>query len=194
MKSRKQGRVRIVADPCPSNPRTDCDTGTRLALFSRRRGLWGDKDLHPKDAPEGALPVYIYEHGGIALSLEPFSCPWDSGHAGYIWLAEDHGYDLTKITPEEICKNALKEFEQYLTGEVYGFVVEEREVMENPKPGGPLLATPWKHVDSCYGFFGDDHRASGLVDHLPKWAIDNELWIDRSSETGHNDGITLPDE
>lgn len=185
MKSRKQGRVRIVADPCPSNPRTDCDTGTRLALFSRRRGLWGDKGLHPKDAPEGAFPVYVYEHGGIALSLEPFSCRWDSGHAGFIWLAEDHP------EPREVCKNALKTFEQYLNGEVYGFVVETRKLIQQD---GELFATEWEHEDSCYGFFGDDHRASGLVDHLPQWAVDNELWIDRSSETGHNDGIFLPDE
>lgn len=185
MKSRKQGRVRIVADPCPSNPRTDWDTGTKLALFSRRRGLWGDEGLHPKDAPEGAFPVYVYEHGGIALSLEPFSCPWDSGHAGFIWLAEDY------LEPREVCKNALKTFEQYLNGEVYGFVVETRKLIQQD---GELFATEWEHEDSCYGFFGDDHRASGLVDHLPKWAVDNELWIDRSSETGHNDGIFLPDE
>ena len=26
-----------------------------------------------------ALPVYLYDHGGITISTSPFSCPWDSG-------------------------------------------------------------------------------------------------------------------
>ena len=25
-----------------------------------------------------ALPVYLYDHGGITISTSPFSCPWDT--------------------------------------------------------------------------------------------------------------------
>ena len=31
-----------------------------------------------------ALPVYLYDHGGITISTSPFSCPWDSGFFGII--------------------------------------------------------------------------------------------------------------
>jgi len=34
-------------------------------------------------------PVYAYIHGGMILSLKPFSCPWDSGLTGYIWTNRD---------------------------------------------------------------------------------------------------------
>jgi len=34
-------------------------------------------------------PVYAYIHGGMILSLKPFSCPWDSGLTGWIWTNRD---------------------------------------------------------------------------------------------------------
>ena len=35
------------------------------------------------------LPVYAYDHSGIALSCTPFSCRWDSGQVGYIVVTRD---------------------------------------------------------------------------------------------------------
>ena len=35
-----------------------------------------------------ALPVYRYEHSGVAFSTKPFSCPWDSGLAGVIFATK----------------------------------------------------------------------------------------------------------
>lgn len=36
-----------------------------------------------------ALPVYLYDHGGITISTSPFSCPWDSGFFGIIAVPLD---------------------------------------------------------------------------------------------------------
>ena len=39
-------------------------------------------DLEPVD-------VFAYEHGAVKLSLTPFSCRWDSGVAGQIFVKND---------------------------------------------------------------------------------------------------------
>jgi hypothetical protein len=36
------------------------------------------------------IPVYIYEHSGIRLSSEPFSCSWDSGLYGIFLINKKH--------------------------------------------------------------------------------------------------------
>ena len=36
------------------------------------------------DAPGKKHRLFMYQHGGVAVSLNPFSCPWDSGCCGYI--------------------------------------------------------------------------------------------------------------
>jgi hypothetical protein len=43
------------------------------------------------------LPVYMYDHSGTALSTTPFSCRWDSGQVGYIYV--DYT-DIRKVYPE----------------------------------------------------------------------------------------------
>lgn len=40
------------------------------------------KDLFPDGAI--TLNLYIYDHSGVAYSLNGFSCPWDSGQVGYL--------------------------------------------------------------------------------------------------------------
>ena len=35
------------------------------------------------------LPLYLYDHSGITMSISPFSCPWDSGQVGWIYCTPD---------------------------------------------------------------------------------------------------------
>lgn len=69
------------------------------------------------------LPLYAYIHSGIALSLHPFSCPWDSGQAGYILVNKDkvkREFGLKKITKKlmskitSIINDELEEYNNYL--------------------------------------------------------------------------------
>lgn len=116
------------------------------------------------------LPLKIYEHGGISISASvdgsfgyPYNDQWDSSSVGYIHVHKDkirEEYGCKRISKKIINKvkeyllNEVKEFNQYLTGDVCGFVVE-----------GELSN------DSCWGFFGRDGyheaiaEAKGSIDY-----------------------------
>lgn len=108
-----------------------------------------------------SLPLYAYEHGAITISTGGFSCPWDSGQIGFIYVARD-SLDKERITEEEAIANLkaeVEEYDQYLQGDVWEFVLEE----------------DGEEVDSCGGFFGDDWRKNGMADHVNADQID-EVW------------------
>lgn len=89
------------------------------------------KDYH-------CLPLIAYIHGGVALSLGrggQFSCPWDSGQIGYVLVKKRQGFRNIRKAAESL----VSEWNDYLSGNVYGFVVER----------------DGETVDSCWGFFGD---------------------------------------
>ena len=47
------------------------------------------------------LPLYLYDHSGISMSTGAFSCPWDSGRVGYIYVSlEDAKKEWISTTPE----------------------------------------------------------------------------------------------
>jgi hypothetical protein len=104
------------------------------------------------------LPLYLYDHSGITMSTSSFSCRWDSGQVGFIYVTKEkvrkeYGWKLltkeriAKI--EAILKGEVEVYDQYLTGDVWGF-----EVIEDDK------------VDSCWGFFGSSPLENGILNHL----------------------------
>lgn len=112
------------------------------------------------------LPLYIYEHGGITMSTSSFSCRWDSGQVGYIYcpthrILKEYG----EITPEvldrvsKVLEAEVETFDQFLTGDVYGFKVMKREECDKGHDH-------YEEVDSCWGFFGDDIKTNGILDHI----------------------------
>jgi hypothetical protein len=103
-----------------------------------------------KDQKVVILPLYLYDHSGITISTGPFSCPWDSGQVGYIYVTYEKirkEYGIQRVTKQWIKKiesyleGEVKTYDQHLTGDVYGYTIED----EN----GDL-------VDSCWGFYGHD--------------------------------------
>jgi hypothetical protein len=49
----------------------------------------------------------MYEHGGIAVSTKPFSCPWDSGRIGFIFVSKEKlrkEYGVKRITASLVSK------------------------------------------------------------------------------------------
>jgi hypothetical protein len=155
----------IHIDEYAEHPRKDYDTITTMATWMKN-GQYGDIQHHehgldPKQYRKQHIPawsyvenVYAYIHSGTALSTSPFSCPWDSGWMGFIYItperAKRHGYNLrTKEGKEwaaDIIKDALRVYEAYLNGQVYGVEVVDEE--------GDI-------VESCGPFYGD-HDESGL--------------------------------
>lgn len=94
-----------------------------------------------------------------------FSCPWDSGRIGIIYVTkkkikQENGWKvLTKARKEKILqylKNEVETYDQYLTGDIYGYVVEETEEEDGSK----------NETDSCWGFYGSDPATNGMADQL----------------------------
>ena len=89
------------------------------------------------------LPLYLYDHSGITMSTKPFSCRWDSGQVGWIYvthedIVKEFGHlDIEKT--KKTLEKEVKEYDQYLTDDVYGYVLENKD--------GEV-------IDSCWGFYG----------------------------------------
>lgn len=181
--------LKIVQDTSPANPRTEFDNLCLMNCLHPRYDF-GDKnvkeilftklgildrsldsrELIKKAKAKGlifhSMPIYMYDHGNIALSTSPFSCQWDSGQLGEIIVFNDDIKKefsikrFTKKNKEEILKKVIKNMEseieiygQYVSGEVYGFKVLDED--------GDVL-------DSCYGFYGDNFEENGIKDYLPE--------------------------
>jgi len=124
-----------------------------------RSYLLGDKhDLSIEQAKELSdsesvisLPLYLYDHSGLSMSTGTFSCQWDSGQVGFIYVTVDKllkqfgKKELTQDLIEQakkILDNEVKTYDQFLSGEVYGYVIEDAN---------------GENIDSCWGFFGYDY-------------------------------------
>lgn len=96
------------------------------------------------------LPLYLYDHSGITMNTEGFACPWDSGQVGVIYCGNG---TMRQATIENL-KLEVATYDQYLTGDVYGFICEEEVDGE------------WEETDSCWGFYGNDPAENGMSDHF----------------------------
>lgn len=148
-------KVKVVADTDPESPREWCNAGT-VALLDRCRYNFGDETLS-RDAIQDiindpsmiVLPIYMYDHSGITINTTGFSCQWDSGQVGIIYISRK---DAIKEWGKTICtravvqrardylKGEIKALDQYITGSVYGYRVLDPEGDE---------------TDSCWGFYGE---------------------------------------
>jgi hypothetical protein len=136
------------------------------------------------------FPVEAYIHSGVSLSLfnGTKQCTFDSSIGGYILVKSKiellQGIEcVTKEMAEERAKALLTDWNLYLSGEVYGYIVEKANVYYQiskqdleeiiNKPHGYINLTEfynkaeedhdWVEVDSCWGFYGDPEQ-SGCID------------------------------
>ena len=119
-----------------------------------------------------ALPIYLYDHSGQSISTSPFGCRWDSGKVGYIYvdkqtvLKEYGGKIVTAKLKERVLgylQGEVETYNQYISGEVYGFqVLDENEDI----------------VDSCFGFYGLDFKTNGMIDHICIEEVTDEQLIE----------------
>jgi hypothetical protein len=109
------------------------------------------------------LPLYLYDHSGITMSTSRFSCPWDSGQVGYIFVplkrAREEFRDMPDNELREKAREALRAevevYDKYISGQVFMFLIEDED--------GEI-------VDSCGGFFDRE----SLEDMANNW-IDGEV-------------------
>jgi hypothetical protein len=135
--------------------------------------------------------VYAHIHGGVSLSLNHNGDRWDTSSTGFILIKKDLLKGSSKneenLTEEEArtnyVENLIKTWNQYLSGEVYGFKVFEqvetytitKENLDNISSENnfinksELIAESTKNIeleeiDSCWGFYGSDYEH--IFDHL----------------------------
>jgi hypothetical protein len=129
------------------NPREHYDNLGSMVLYHRRYNI-GDKweylPGHYKPSSQefsgwdemlkyfeevhdlaACFPVYMYDHGGVALSVDKFHCPWDSGQVGFIFVSKSKlrkEYNVKRLTKSivEKAKSVLiaevAEYDRYLQG------------------------------------------------------------------------------
>ena len=168
--------LEIHPDDCPDDPRSWDNVGV-MACFHNRYALGDKLDYRSGDYSgwEGfrkqlekdhniymILPLYMYDHSGIAISVSrseyPFNCPWDAGQVGFIFATREvveKEWDDEETREDWVRERLLAEvalYNQYLSGDVYYYVLKDKE--------GEV-------VESCGGFFGLDHEKSGLAENIP---------------------------
>lgn len=171
-------KIEIFPDDDPMNPREDDNLGTMICFHNRY--TLGDKHNYDHNDYEGwaemkqalikeeklgvILPLFLYDHSGLTISTTPFSCPWDSGRIGFIFISkqkmrEEYGYKrisqkLIKRVAQYLV-NEVEVYDQYLRGDCYGYRITD--------------TTDGEEVDSCWGYYGDDYcmaEAEGVVNSI----------------------------
>jgi hypothetical protein len=152
--------VSLHVDEDCSSPRDYDNLGTMVAWH--RRFCLGD--TQPRETPDEwmddfratnadwrsavMLPVYMHEHGNVALAVRDFGDPWDSGQVGWIYALPAQirkAYRCTRISARvraevaAVLRSEVDTYGRYVNGECYGYVIEDAS--------GDTL-------DSCWGFIG----------------------------------------
>jgi hypothetical protein len=162
-----------------------------------------------------SLPLFLYDHSGITMSTGRFSCPWDSGQVGFIYVSrekirETYGWKvITKKREEriyEILRGEVEVYDQYLTGDVYGYLVYEvfPGLWEYLAEEGEEIPADWQEmaedidlsngdfceeVDSCWGYYGDE-SAREEAESIVKYREEHhgEVLIKRQQEAARRAG------
>ena len=122
------------------------------------------------------LHVYLYDHSGLRIKVGSFQgllsqghAEFDSGQVGFIYVThetikKEYGkVDKKNLeTAERVLRGEIATLDQYLRGDVYGFIIKEAKSCETCKH------TEYETVDSCWGFYGIESVADGIKDFLPK--------------------------
>ena len=164
--------IKIFHDTDPMNPRDWDNLGTLICGHTRYNlgdshgfcdardflldlcGLGETSDLSVDQLVKRVekqaviLPVYLYDHSGLAMNTTGFHCPWDSGQVGFVYatletIRKEYGADRVSSALRDKVAGTLKQevdnYGDYLSGNVYGYVVEKDD----------------DEIDSCWGFLGD---------------------------------------
>lgn len=168
--------LQVIQDNDPINPRTEWDNLGVMVCFHNRYQLgdknhgYNSKDYNSWDEMKKAiiknedvaviLPLFLYDHSGITMKTTSFNDQWDSGQVGFIFVTKKQAreqFSKKRISKqftkklEDYMVGEVETYDQYLTGDVYGFQIINQEGEEE---------------DSCWGFFGDDPKTNGMAEHF----------------------------
>jgi hypothetical protein len=178
--------IRIEPDDDPLNPRTEWDNMGTMICFHKRYELgdkheyssdhysgWDELRSAIEKEEDAAiiLPLFLMDHSGLSMSYSSSrfsmcdSAGWDWGCVGFIFVSRKklrEEYSKKRISKktlelaEKVLMGEVETYDQYLTGDVWGYIIENDDD---------------DHIESCWGFFGYDYckeEAEGIVDHMVK--------------------------
>ena len=179
-KGNKRGEIYV--DENPESPRTWDNLGT-MATYHRDYNFGGKGDIEAQgfDSLENlkqylikekgavvVLPLVILDHSGVSMRVGSSFAEdvggWDTSKVGFIYASKDNvKKEYGKITPatlkkaEEILRGEVETYDQYLTGDVYGFkIIEKQKVNIKGIRDFKGKLENEKETDSCWGFYGID--------------------------------------
>ena len=158
--------IKIAQDEYPESPRS-WDNFGKMVCFHKRYNLpveftgldsdnygsWEEmKEYLIKQGAIVILPIFMYDHSGITVSTKPYGDRWDSGQVGFIYATREDlkREGFTKKRATEFLENEVKIYDQFLTGDIWGYDVEGT-------------------TESCWGFYGQKDamaEAKSAVDSL----------------------------
>jgi hypothetical protein len=165
-----QFRLNIIYEDDSQNPR-DWDNIGIMICWHKKYQLG---DVHDFRTPADMLmvyskknsiliPLYLYDHGGLKLSTSSFKDPFDSGRVGYIVIPFSNILDTygdvtesTKSTAEKAVLAELEVYNQYLNGDVYGYILERKDLC--PCCNRPI----YEIIDAQSAFYGSDFYSNGM--------------------------------
>jgi len=145
-----------------------------------------EKAIRAKEDAALILPLYLYDHSGLRMKIGSFQgllpqghAEFDSGQVGFVFVSKKkvrEEYNVKRITKKtlekayEVLKSEVNAYDQFLSGDVWGYIVEEDE------DGNEL---PSSLHESCWGFFGYDYcveQAKEVAERLaPKVEFNKEV-------------------
>ena len=174
--TRNRLEVKIYYDMDPESPREWDNVGTMLCahrnynlgdeqLDTSLYESWQEVEKMLKDERKAVivLPLFLYDHSGITMYTTGDTRyrqheAWDSGQVGFIYCTQediDREWDGDSDKAKEYLIGEVKTYDQYLTGDVYGFTIT------NPKNN--------EEIDSCWGFYGAEYakeEANAVADNF----------------------------
>ena len=132
-------KIKIEYDTNTESPR-EWENDSKMILFHKRYNL-GDKHNYSFESfnewfEENKkelvyLPVYGYEHSELTISTSPFSCSYDSGQLGYIYMTKDKATQYEN--PILALENEVKTYDSWIRGECFYYVIfdEEEEILDS---------------------------------------------------------------
>jgi hypothetical protein len=167
--------AKLYQDEDAESPRDWDNLGTMV--YWHRNYILGDVDGSKEyESPQAfieqanrdgweCLPLALYDHSGLTMWVgsrpHAFDAQgWDSGQVGFIYVTPEKirkEYSCKHITAKtcakvrQVLKSEVKAFDQFLTGDIYGYMIEDEE---------------GEHIDSCWGFFGHEYAKTEMQSAL----------------------------
>lgn len=126
----------------------EADYGYAEELADQVAGCRGTIHLL-KQSGLAILPIYRFEHSGVAYSTTPFGDPWDSRLVGLAYADADDAVKtlgkeakrLTRKGLELLLRNGVEEYSLWVNGDVY--IMEVESPSGETESMGGIYVEPW---------------------------------------------------